>query len=821
MTDSIFFSGRIEEAIAATVQNQKPLACFVTDENDDSNTWEHDYLSNQSISNALKDSAITVRLLKDSTEANYLNAFCAITTYPTLLIIKNGGAGVDGLTVITHPISKDDFISKIESTLITPAATASLLDGVNSNPTFPTTPTPTATSTPPPAGAATRTPTTSEDEIPENTQFPADSATARRLASIQQQHRERIARLKAQREAAEQEEAKKRELARRSDTKAMVEAAETQQSRTNRQYAEEQKKRKMEMDRERKRVLEQIKADREEMRIREMNRKAIAAEAAAVSSALDGATTSEKGKEREGGVPADGECNIAFRLLNGERISNKFPVGATVEKDLRPWLDQNRTDGNQPYKLVAQASSMSSKNIEGTSILSDLGLYPSAILILKPVSASRVSTAFAPVIRTNGTQHNFFIAFLLSVWLMIKTFLGMHNPNASVQVGEKDKSQAGDSSESAGESGSSSSGNSAAKDVARKRIRTLHDGDEDKRSAYYNGNTLDFEPKKGDEGFDPAMAPSNRKPRTRAPRVRKRDRDIKALPETDDAEGGVPLDASDEPTFTVGGVDTTNEGLAKSRKRKRELQGEEGNAEEKKEEATGPSKTSSRNTAKNNKKREERRKAAKGRAAAAKGNDEAAATSNAAEGDEDKDANADKAKTKGKKTTTKPERFIVFVGNLPFDTTQEALSEHFVNVKPTAIRLATFKAGEGPKVRGRGRPKPADEESGEQKCKGYGFVEFSDVGRMKTCLSLFHHSEFKGRKINVELTAGGGGKSEDRKEKVRAKNEKLNEERKVRFEEERKRKTEKKAEEGDGEKAEEKEEENDGIHPSRRKRVRR
>jgi len=77
---------------------------------------------------------------------------------------------------------------------------------------------------------------------------------------------------------------------------------------------------------------------------------------------------------------------------------------------------------------------------------------------------------------------------------------------------------------------------------------------------------------------------------------------------------------------------------------------------------------------------------------------------------------------------------------------------------------------------------------------------------MKTCLKLYHHSLFgsessgkdveggdkaegrggskdkrKGRRINVELTAGGGGsKNKDRKERIKSKNKKLEEEREKR-----------------------------------------
>ncbi|KIW79032.1 hypothetical protein Z517_08872 [Fonsecaea pedrosoi CBS 271.37] len=137
--------------------------------------------------------------------------------------------------------------------------------------------------------------------------------------------------------------------------------------------------------------------------------------------------------------------------------------------------------------------------------------------------------------------------------------------------------------------------------------------------------------------------------------------------------------------------------------------------------------------------------------------------------------------------TTTPTRFIVFVGNLPFETTSEQIKVHFSKLSPTSVRLST------------------DRKTG--KSKGFAFVEFDNYDKMKTCLKLYHHSMFdpdgkdgetgaasdqgnlgeqqsqrqgkksKGRRINVELTAGGGGKSKDRKAKIKTKNDKLKEER--------------------------------------------
>ncbi|KAI9706548.1 MAG: hypothetical protein M1836_003555 [Candelina mexicana] len=141
-------------------------------------------------------------------------------------------------------------------------------------------------------------------------------------------------------------------------------------------------------------------------------------------------------------------------------------------------------------------------------------------------------------------------------------------------------------------------------------------------------------------------------------------------------------------------------------------------------------------------------------------------------------------------------KFIVFIGNLPFTATTESVTKHFAKLKPVSVRHRTHK------------------ETGRS--KGFAFLEFDGYDRMKTCLKLYHHSDFNdgispARQINVELTAGGGGsKSEERRSKLKTKNEKLNEQRKRMVLEEKNTKREKaKKAAGDG----------DDVHPSRRGRV--
>ena len=89
-------------------------------------------------------------------------------------------------------------------------------------------------------------------------------------------------------------------------------------------------------------------------------------------------------------------------------------------------------------------------------------------------------------------------------------------------------------------------------------------------------------------------------------------------------------------------------------------------------------------------------------------------------------------------TNGKQNRFICFVGNLPFTATADEVRAHFASLQPTSVRLLTQ------------RDNPS-------KSRGIAFVEFAGYDHMKTCLAKFHHSEFddgsaQPRRINVELT---------------------------------------------------------------------
>ncbi|KAI8980761.1 hypothetical protein BD414DRAFT_493193 [Trametes punicea] len=149
------------------------------------------------------------------------------------------------------------------------------------------------------------------------------------------------------------------------------------------------------------------------------------------------------------------------------------------------------------------------------------------------------------------------------------------------------------------------------------------------------------------------------------------------------------------------------------------------------------------------------------------------------------DAGDEESKGDDKKNVKR--RYILFVGNLKYTTTKEAVEKHFSKCDPPpTVRLMT--------------PKPSANSKPTAKSKGFAFVEFSHKNALQQGLKL-HQSELDGRKINVELTAGGGGKSQHRLEKVKQRNKELHEQRKNHLLKEKsgKRKADGEGGQGDGE----------------------
>jgi len=117
------------------------------------------------------------------------------------------------------------------------------------------------------------------------------------------------------------------------------------------------------------------------------------------------------------------------------------------------------------------------------------------------------------------------------------------------------------------------------------------------------------------------------------------------------------------------------------------------------------------------------------------------------------------AEGKKKEAANKNQRFILFLGNLAYTTKKEAILAHFsVCDPPPTVRLLT--------------PKPRPGVAVRPKSKGCAFLEFQSKAPLQQALKL-HQSMLENRMINVELTAGGGGKSEQRTTKIQGRNKEL------------------------------------------------
>ncbi|KAG0140935.1 hypothetical protein CROQUDRAFT_674390 [Cronartium quercuum f. sp. fusiforme G11] len=120
-------------------------------------------------------------------------------------------------------------------------------------------------------------------------------------------------------------------------------------------------------------------------------------------------------------------------------------------------------------------------------------------------------------------------------------------------------------------------------------------------------------------------------------------------------------------------------------------------------------------------------------------------------------------------------KLILFVGNLPFDITTDQLKSFFFehcNETPE-VRLLT--------------PKTNTINDNKKQTKGCGFIEFKTSIALQKALRLHltpissnqieegnHQNLKKFRKINIELTAGGGGKNENRLKKLKLSKDRLN-----------------------------------------------
>ncbi|KAK7419404.1 hypothetical protein QQX98_003356 [Neonectria punicea] len=450
-SSSMFYQGTLQDGISTAVGQQKLVLCFVTDDSEESAQWENEFLLDEALNDLIKEQAVALRLIAGSDEAGYLAQIFPLPRTPTVVVIKNG----ELKEYITPGTTKEDFFRRLQTAF---SATSS-------------------GSTAQPASASTTmaqsepiTPTTSSQGV--SSGQPSTSENVRRILA------ERAAKLKAQKEEAERK-AKEDHARSKAKGKAEAEASANTDKAVAHKAAEAVKKRRLEQQEERRRILKRIEDDKAERRLR-----AAAREQERAEDLKGGDVAASLVNAPESKIPSTTRTSeitaLQVRLFDGSTLRSRFKTASPL-KDVRNWVDENRTDGTLPYTFKQILTPLPNKTIDETEddkSVGELGLSPSSTLVLIPVK--NFSSAY------DGSSQNIvsrFIGFILGIfsWFFGLFGLGGRAPASGAGAGE-------DSAESSED---------------RSRIQSFQSQNDRLRDQQlYNGNSLNFEPRPDEEKKD-------------------------------------------------------------------------------------------------------------------------------------------------------------------------------------------------------------------------------------------------------------------------------------------------------------------------------
>lgn len=258
-------------------------------------------------------------------------------------------------------------------------------------------------------------------------------------------------------------------------------------------YIKMQREREQKQRDERERIKAQIKADREERRRLDDVRKGTVDSSTASSTKASTSAPSSAPSRRK-------EVRVQVRTFDGSStMRSTFQPSATLLADIRPWID-DESGINAPYNLKLILTPLPNRNIEAAEeeqALSELGIIGSCTLVMVPVKGyvesytssspgsllgSAVSGGFGLVTGTAG-----------AVFGGVKSILGYGT------------SQTESSTSSSTAAASANNGEQNQQEPSRVRVRTLADQRAETAAKrrdhqFYNGNQLNFEPKKDGDG---------------------------------------------------------------------------------------------------------------------------------------------------------------------------------------------------------------------------------------------------------------------------------------------------------------------------------
>lgn len=447
----MFYQGTLQDGISTAVGQQKLVLCFVTDESEESTQWENEFLLDESLSKLIKDQSVALRLTAGSDEAGYLAQIFPLPRTPTVVIIQNG----ELKEYITPGTTKEDFFRRIQNAF-------------------------SATSSSVPVSASTSTPQPEPAPAASSSQGVSPSGESSTSENVRRILTERAAKLKTQKEEAERkakEQAKEERNKAKAKGKADAEAGAKTDNAVAHKAAEAVKKKRQEQQEERRRILKRIEDDKAERRLRAQAREQMRTEdlkGGDVASSLVNAPESKLPSTTK----ASGMTALQVRMFDGSTLRSRFKTTSPL-KTIRSWVDENRTDGSQPYTFKQVLTPSPNKTIDETEenkSVGELGLSPSSTLVLIPVK--NFTTAY------DASSQNIvsrFFAFILGIF---SWFFGLFTSGDA-------RAPAGAGEDSAGSSQDQSRIQSFGNQTDRQRDQQL-----------YNGNSLNFEPRPDEEEKD-------------------------------------------------------------------------------------------------------------------------------------------------------------------------------------------------------------------------------------------------------------------------------------------------------------------------------
>ncbi|PYH80766.1 hypothetical protein BO82DRAFT_355243 [Aspergillus uvarum CBS 121591] len=446
----MFYSGTLQEGIVSAVSQAKAVVCFVRDDEQTSNTWEDNYFTgDEEFARLLETRAVLLRITKDSQEAGFLTSFCPIVKFPTVVVIKNGML----CDYLVPEISEEDFRSRLAAKLNESQATAQpdvtgasgdAMEGTTLGGTASEPPVPVTTAAAPAAEPLT--------------------ATSPTLASGASENRD-----------SSRREGKKR-----------VEDARLSQVTTP---AATQKKPTVAPEQADKAITSE-----------QPPRKTLSKPVASTPKPTPPSPQIDTPQVQQPPSPPT-QYRLQIRLFDGSSVRSSFSPSQTIRADVRPWLDTQMLEEKRPYNLKHILTPLSNHTLtiaEEEQTLAELGLGSSANLVMVPIStytdAYSAAGSSLPA-RAVSTAYGLFSSAVGTATGLVGSFLGYgseaQNPG-SAQTGSPSTSapSTSDADRRARPAGTSNRG---------PIIRTLRDQrDEQENNQFYNGNQLNFQPRRDD-----------------------------------------------------------------------------------------------------------------------------------------------------------------------------------------------------------------------------------------------------------------------------------------------------------------------------------